>query len=203
MARPARFDRSEVADAGLAVVADAGWPAVSMRSVATRLGVTPMSLYRVVADADALRDLVADAAAAPIRPSSGPGGLEAMLHAWAIDAHRHLAGLRGLATYVAARWTELPRWLDIVEQLLDAAEAEGITGEAAVAEVNAVFAYVLARSQFRDGVTPSRALRPMVDDPDRYPRMVANRTQFEVARVEPHFRYGLDALVAGRRRTPS
>jgi AcrR family transcriptional regulator len=186
-----------VSGAGLAVVRRDGWAAVTVRSVADELGVTPMSLYRVVADAEDLRRVVGDAAAAPIGPDLSEGSLDASLHRWALAAHRHLGSLPGLAAYVVPIWTELPRWLDIVEAFLAAAETEGLTGNAAVAKVNSVFAYVLARSQFRDQVSPSRSLGPLVGEPERYSHIAANRDQFATAHVETHFRYGLDALLLG------
>src|SRR5690348_10799303 len=145
MGRPAIFDLGDVEAAGLAVVAGGGWTAVSVRSVARRLGVSTMALYRVVPDAPGLRDAIADAAAGPIRPVAGAGAgddLVDVLDRWADQAHRHLGRHPGLAGYVVGRWTELPRWLDIVEGLLDAAAAAGIRGQEAVATVNAVFAFV-------------------------------------------------------------
>jgi AcrR family transcriptional regulator len=197
MARPPIFDLDELAEAGLALVAREGWSSLTVRAVADELGVTPMALYRVIADADALRLTVADSAASPIQPRLGAASLDASLHDWAIAAHRHLAAHAGLAAFVIPVWTELPCWLDIVEAFLDAAETEGLTGRPAVAKVNAVFAYVLARSQFRDQVSPARVLGPLRDDPDRFPHIAAERDQFATAHVETHFRIGLDALLRG------
>jgi AcrR family transcriptional regulator len=197
MARPATFDLVDLAAAALDLVSRDGWSALTIRAVADELGVTPMALYRVVPDADALRLTVADAAAAPVQPELGGTSLDTALHDWAIAAHRHLAAHPGLAAYVIPVWTELPRWLDIVETFLAAAAADGLTGTPAVAKVNAVFAYVLARSQFRDQVRPSRALRPLADDPARFPHIAASRDEFAVAHVESHFRHGLDALLRG------
>lgn len=194
MARPRTFDADDLVAAGLAVVARGGWNAVSVRSVAAELGVTPMALYRLAPDADRLRRAVADAAARPL-VRAGTDALEA----WAVAAYRHLTGHPGLAAYVLGCWTELPTWLDVVEALLARAAAGGTTGPGAVARVNAVFAYVLARAQLHDGLAaaPDRRLAPVAADPGRYPHLAADAGEFAVARTDRHFRYGLAALVAG------
>ena len=53
--RPA-LTRDRILDAALALADDEGLAAVGMRAVALRLGVTPMALYRYVADKEALLD---------------------------------------------------------------------------------------------------------------------------------------------------
>ena len=196
MARPAAFTVEELQAAGLAVTRHDGWPAVSARSVATELGVTAMALYRLAPDAPTLRHLIADAAAPPVR-STAHGGLREVLQEWAVGAYRELGKHPLLASYVILEWTELPAWLDIVEALLAAAESDGTTGAEAVAVVNAVFAYVLARAQLRDAAAtaPHRELAPLVAEPDRYPHVAANRPEFAVRQIDKHFRLGLDALL--------
>lgn len=56
MPRPPRIDRSAVLAATLELADAQGLPAVSMRAVADRLGVTPMALYRHVGDKQQLLD---------------------------------------------------------------------------------------------------------------------------------------------------
>jgi AcrR family transcriptional regulator len=194
MARPRTFDADDLVAAGLAVVARGGWDAVSVRSVAAELGVTPMALYRLAPDADRLRRAVADAAARPVVPAD-----DETLEGWAVAAYRHLTRHPGLAAYVLGCWTELPTWLDVVEAMLARAAAGGTTGPGTVARVNAVFAYVLARAQLHDGLAaaPSRRLTPVAADPGRYPHLAALAGEFAVAHTERHFRYGLAALLAG------
>lgn len=59
MGRPAQISREAVLAAGLAIADAEGLEAVTMQGVALRLGVTPMALYRHVADkADLLDGLV-------------------------------------------------------------------------------------------------------------------------------------------------
>jgi len=56
MPRKARISRAQVLDATLAIAEERGLGAVSMRSVARRLGVTPMALYHYVRDKQDLLD---------------------------------------------------------------------------------------------------------------------------------------------------
>lgn len=59
MGRPARIERGEVLAAGLAIADDHGLDALTMAAVAERLKVTPMALYRHVANkADLLDGIV-------------------------------------------------------------------------------------------------------------------------------------------------
>src|SRR5690349_20116068 len=176
MGRPLTFDVGDVVAAGLALVAGAGWDAVSVRSVAEQLGVSPMAIYRVVDDAEQLRRAIADAAARDLQPVARDGAhVIGALRAWAPRAYERLGRYPGLANFVIAEWTELPRWLDIVEAFLARADAEGYSVEDAVDTVNAVFAYVLVRTQLRDRARtlPRRSLAPVRADRGRYPRLVA------------------------------
>jgi AcrR family transcriptional regulator len=199
MARPPTFSQDDLAAAGLAVVRRAGWAAVSVRSVAEAAGVSAMATYRLAADAEALRRLVADAAAAPLLPVRTPD-LFATLDRWAITAHAHLTGLPGLSPYVLATWTELPTWLDVVEALLAEADRHGRPGVAGVDTVNAVVAYVLARSGLHHIATSTaRRLAPVAAEPARYPFVRAQRGEFAVARTDHHFTVGLSALLVGLR----
>jgi hypothetical protein len=198
MARPARFDLDAVARAGLDIVREQGWVSLTLTSTAHGLGVTPMALYRVVADADELRRVVANHAGRPLLPHP-VAALVDELHTWAVHAHAQLRQLQGLAAYVIGEWTELPAWLDIVETFLRHAAVEGIEGSEAVHTVNAVFAFVLARCQLRDSISPQRRLAPVRSR--TYPYIRANLRQFRTAQTEGAFRFGLDALTAGLRVT--
>src|SRR4026208_1796445 len=54
------LDPTVVEGAGVALVGERGVQALSLRAVAGSLGVTPMALYRHVADSDALSEAVMD-----------------------------------------------------------------------------------------------------------------------------------------------
>jgi AcrR family transcriptional regulator len=201
MARPQAFDLRDVTTAGLAVVADSGWSTVSVRSVAERLAVSPMALYRVVPDAQQLRRAIADAVAESLQPDPSADDLLGTLQAWARRAYTHLGCYPGLASFVIVEWTELPTWLDIIETLLGRADAEGISGDQAVTTVNAIYAYVLVRCQLRDSaaVAPRRQLAPVKHLRGRYPLIAVNIAEFTTAKTDRHFAFGLDVLTDGLR----
>jgi AcrR family transcriptional regulator len=201
MARPQTFGMRDLTTAGLELVEHEGWSAVSFRSVAAYLDVSPMALYRLTPDAQDLRRVIADAAAEPIQPHSQADKLIDALHDWARAAYRHLGRYPGLPSYVISEWTELPRWLDIVETFLRRADSEGIEGSQAVAAVNAIYAYVLVRCQVRDtaSAAPRRRLAPVQHERDRYPLIRHNIAEFTTAKTDKHFAIGLDLITNGLR----
>lgn len=196
MGRPASFTAQSVTAAGLVVASRSGWAAVTIRSVAAEVGVSPMALYRVVSDADDLQSRVADLVGRQVTVTS-EAPLWAAFREWAIRAHRRLREVSGLTGYVIGAWTELPAWLDIVEDFLARAVQTGMDPHTAVGHVNALFAYTLARAQLGETATLRRRLSLVHQNPMRYPHVAAMRAEFEVARVEEHFLFGLDALLLG------
>lgn len=196
MGRHPKFGIEALLQAGLRVVRRGGWEALSVASVATELDVTPMALYRLVPDATGLRRLVANAVGQGLSPSE-EGSLVVSLSTWAFRANDELDALPGLAGYVIREWSELSGWLSIIEAFLAQAAREGLEGGEAVATVNAVFAYVLARAQLADSVTKERALGPVIADPSSYPHIEENLSEFRSAKTEEAFTFGLEALIAG------
>jgi AcrR family transcriptional regulator len=66
--------REEILDAALAIADERGLDAVSMRSVADRVGVTPMALYRHVSDKAALLDGIVGRLLGALLPSDADRG---------------------------------------------------------------------------------------------------------------------------------
>jgi AcrR family transcriptional regulator len=95
--------RAEIVAAGI-VLADAhGVPGLTMRAVATELGVSaPMSLYRYVLNKDGLIDLMLDAVAAEVDLPAAPGG------DWRAE-------LRGVATGVWRMIGRHPWYAELVD----------------------------------------------------------------------------------------
>jgi TetR/AcrR family transcriptional regulator, tetracycline repressor protein len=198
MPRNPRYDLEELVNAGLELVHQSGFEAVTLRSIAAAVGISAMALYRVIPNSDALKALIADAAARALQPPDG--SLETILDTWANEAYMTLTEYPGLATFVLNHWTDLPRWLEIVDTLLGLASNEGVEGPTAVARVNAVFAYVLGRAQLKESVAGSaRSLSLLKTFPDRFEHIRANRKEFLVAESDRHFAFGLTALIAGLR----
>src|SRR5205085_12063227 len=62
MARPVELDldRDDIVDAALAILGEDGFDGLSMRTVAARLGVSPVPVYSRVGNKEALLEAVAD-----------------------------------------------------------------------------------------------------------------------------------------------
>ncbi|MGO1973386.1 MAG: TetR/AcrR family transcriptional regulator [Propionibacteriaceae bacterium] len=80
--RPARLTLAEVVDTGLAVAADGGLEALSMRRVARELGVGAMTLYTYVPGRTELVDLMTDRVYSDMRHAPPGTGWRAALSQW-------------------------------------------------------------------------------------------------------------------------
>jgi TetR/AcrR family transcriptional regulator, tetracycline repressor protein len=71
VSRPAEFDldADEIVSAAVEIFRESGLDAVSMRSVASRLGVSPVPLYSRIGNKDALVDAIADRLFANLSPA--------------------------------------------------------------------------------------------------------------------------------------
>jgi AcrR family transcriptional regulator len=195
-----KLDRPTVIDAGATVARASGITAVGVRAVAAELGVTPMALYRHVADAADLHAAVVDLALAglPDVPDAGPW--DDRCRWWAHETRAVFVAFPGLAHHVLLDWTRLPPLLRSVERLSTMLADEGPAGTDVVAGANAVFTYVLARSEAEEAVREGgleRELAVLAAMADEVPFLWANRRELAVARVDEHFAFGLDALLAG------
>jgi TetR/AcrR family tetracycline transcriptional repressor len=90
MPRPAELpiDRDDIVDAALAILREDGFEAISMRSVAARLGVSPFPLYSRVGNKEAMLDAIADRLVTDAIPAPAPG------EHWAAYADRWARSLR-------------------------------------------------------------------------------------------------------------
>ena len=90
--RPRVLSEDEVLDAAVDVARDEGIAALSMRAVARRLGVPPMTLYGYVANKEALDVLVIDRILGEVRiPTAEEGPWYVRLRILLLDARRVLA----------------------------------------------------------------------------------------------------------------
>ena len=112
-----------------------------------------------------------------------------------------LANFGGVARHVLTHWFELPRVLDWIEGLLAAAERDGIRGRDGVGAVNSVFTYVLMRAELEEAVRQAKVVHRKLPrgrkHADRWSRIRANASEYEVAHFDVYFEFGLDALLAG------
>jgi AcrR family transcriptional regulator len=183
-----------VVAAGVSLVRREGLDAVGVRAVAGELGVTPMALYRYVADGSALRAAVVASILEGLPDVPADGAAGERLRRWAHGARAALAAHPGTARHLLLHWTEEPRALDVVEQLL--ATCTGAGAADAVAAANAVFTYTLMRVEAEQAVRAG-GVRRRLARLEEHPLLRANAGEYAVARVDEHFAFGLDALLAG------
>lgn len=143
--RPPKVSRDDVVAAAVALAGEGGLAAVTIRAVAARLGVAPMTLYGHVASADELMDLVVGATIAVAVAGWAPrrcdgrtallafaDGLRTMLlaHPAVLDAYRR-------------RPVQDPAGLAVTAGVMSALTADGLDEETAIRTYAAVYAFVI------------------------------------------------------------
>ncbi|MGJ4080006.1 TetR/AcrR family transcriptional regulator [Corynebacterium macclintockiae] len=165
---------AQIVDEALAVIRSDGEVALSMRSLATKLGVTPMALYHHFADRDALLlalvERVSETIAFPV-PSHDPVrdsvDLALCLHGFLVE---HPWMIRLISTGRLAS----PAGLRFPEGFLSCARHAGLDDEAAFVFYRTMFATILGQATItcakrdRPSVLPehdgARALLPVVTE---------------------------------------
>jgi hypothetical protein len=155
-----------------------------------------MALYRYVSDAGDLRDAVLARLC-----ESLPAGPDSVvdLSRWAHDFRAWLIDVPGLSRLVLIRWFELPSLLDMVEALLEVFSRVGLEGFDLVAAANSLFSYVLSRGELEEAVRARGVRRALPWENGDAPRPLLNslRGEYEVARLDEHFDFGLELLLRG------
>jgi AcrR family transcriptional regulator len=201
-ARPA-LDRQRIVDEALAMVDAGGLEALTIRGVAARLGVAPMSIYWHVRDKAHLCDLVGEAVLSsiviPPRRADWREDLRAVHRALRVAADRHPNATElmvGRARYGRAG-------LGLFERILEPLLEAGFTSETAFAAYDALYlfllGYVATATRTPDFVAAQReGLAYLLTLPD-----AAFPAIHEVAPVIPsrspsqRFETGLDVVLDG------
>jgi TetR/AcrR family tetracycline transcriptional repressor len=163
MSRQADFDldADEIVTAAVEIFRESGLDAVSMRSVATRLGVSPVPLYSRIGNKDALVDAIADRLFANVTPPRIDN------ETWDSYAARWAAALR--TQLVPAQESRLilslgrDAFVEVSRPLVDAMRHDGFRADAAVQACRllmwATVGFVAVESGARPPRRP-RAVRP-------------------------------------------
>ena len=163
MSRPAAFDldADAIVTAAVEIFRESGLDAVSMRSVATRLGVSPVPLYSRIGNKEALVDAIADRLVADLPPARSDDDT------WATYATRWAWELR--SALASARESRLvlslgrASFVEISRPLVAAMREAGFAADAAVQACRllmwATIGFVAVESGARPALRPSR-VRP-------------------------------------------
>jgi AcrR family transcriptional regulator len=201
--------RERVVTEALTVISADGAQALSMRALASRLGVVPGALYRHVRNKDQLHDLILDAVLAEVDCRTDPAlpwtGQAAAL------AHRLRAVLEdhpGIAALLKTRDPLGPASLALAEAFLASLQAGGVPGRPAALAFRLIYDYTLgfaladptspAEQRLRDSATRRQVhafLRAL--PADRFPTLAVLGQYAWADDRDQRFTSGLDALTRG------
>jgi len=207
--RPAALDREAVLDAALGLLDAEGVEALTMRRLASRLGVSAMAPYRYVGSKDELLMVLVDRLAARlVYPPRPPDPKGAMLVLWS-TIYDSLAEHPWVPEVLARRRMMAPSVLGAVEEIHAALRGAGLPIEEAVRAYRLMWNFTLGSLLVRAGANsnaPSqqRELRG-APDPERYPLLAAAAATWAADHGRDTYREDLaeliDALLAKPRQS--
>ena len=197
--RPPTIDRDTVFDAAVRLLDAEGVDALTMRRLASELGVSAMALYRHVASKDELLMVLVDRIAArlvyPRRPTDPKG---AILVLWS-TIYDSLAEHRWIPEVLARRRMMAPSVLGAIEEIHAALRNADLSIEDAVRAYRLMWNFTLGSLLVRAGENseaPSqqRELRT-APDPERYPMLAAAAAAWTTAHDRDTYREDLETLI--------
>jgi AcrR family transcriptional regulator len=208
--RRPRLTRERVVTEALAVIAEDGVQALTMRSLAGRLGVVPGAVYRHVANKQQLLDLLLDGVLAEIDFDLGSSmGWTDQLKVLAHRLRQVLEAHPGVAGILKTRDPLGPHSLALAEALLGPLQAAGFGDRDAGLAFFLLVDYTIgfAVSSPSTSVNEQRVRDPATRiqlhqffrslPPDRFPALVALGEHVWVDNRDERFTAGLDVLVDG------
>jgi len=199
-----------VVQEALAVIAEVGAEALTMRGLAARLGVVPGAVYRHVRSKQQLQDLVLDGVLAEVdvrldRSSPWTGQLKVLAHRLrqVLEAHPGVAGI------LKTRDPLGPHSLALAEAFLGPLQAAGFSDREAGLVFFLLVDYTVGfavsspptsvnEQRLRDPATRTQLHQFFRSLPsDRFPTLVALGEHVWVDNRDERFTAGLDVLVAG------
>ena len=216
--RRPRLTRERVVTEALAVIAEDGVPALTMRSLAARLGVVPGAVYHHVRNKEQLQDLLLDGVLAEVDVHLDPAlGWTEQLTVLAHRLRRVLEDHPGVAGILKTRDPLGPHSLALAEAFLGPLQAAGFGDRQAGLAFFLLVDYTIgfAVSTPATSVNEQRVRDPAIRTQlhqffrslphDRYPALVALGEHVWVDNRDQRFTAGLQVLVDGlehARRSP-
>lgn len=188
-----------VVRAALSLVNAGGLDSLTMRRLATGLGVQLPTIYRLFDGKQALMDEMSETIIAEVLDHLQPGGQDWTDHiaAFARALRARLLAQRDGARIVGGNYAAKQPTLAFVEMWLTVTAEAGIAEETAMWAATTVFCYVLGEVLEQQGVTGAEyeALTAAVSG-GRYPRLGA-RSVAGFLDFDARFAFGLRVLLAG------
>jgi AcrR family transcriptional regulator len=159
MTKPSDFDLDpeEIVTAAVEIFQESGLDAVSMRSVSTRLGVSPVPLYSRIGNKDALLDAIADRLLADLAPPANEG------EAWDVYAVRWARELRARLRHARDSrlilWPGRDAYVEASRPLVEAMRRDGFAADAAVQACRLLIWAIVGFGAVEIGVEPRVSLR--------------------------------------------
>jgi AcrR family transcriptional regulator len=208
--RRPQLTRQRIVTEALTVIAHDGAQALTMRSLAARLGVVPGALYHHVGSKQQLHDLLLDGVLAEVDFHTDPSQpwtqqLKTLAHRLrqVLEAHP------GIAAILKTRDPLGPHSLALAEALLAPLQAAGFADRQAGLAFSLLLDYTVgfAVSSPRTSVNEQRVRDPAIRTqlhqffrslpPDRFPALVALGQHVWVDNRDQRFTAGLDILIDG------
>lgn len=199
--RSAGLTASAVAHAALRLADEQGMAALTVRGVARRLGVEPMSIYHYFASKEALLDAVWDEVLARgVLPPEHPAeSWQEFLRATAQHFRKALRAHPNVLSLMLGRGARTARSLDLVQATLAGLTSRGVPLMLALDMTNVLSLFTVAHtiSEHRGGTDEP----PMAIDPVRHALLVEivgrSVALDPVTDDERRFTEAVDALIAG------
>jgi TetR/AcrR family tetracycline transcriptional repressor len=191
------LDAEQIIDAAVAIFRESGLDAVSMRSVSSRLGVSPIPLYSRIGNKDALIEAIADRLLLGVAPEPRRG------EPWAAYARRWAQELLArLRTTRDSRLILRPgreAYVDASRPLIDVMRNAGFAPDASVQACRLIIWATVGFAAVEVGATPSKRGA-------RRGRPGGDPTGVDAADIdalfEIHVGYVVDGIARDRRRHP-
>jgi TetR/AcrR family tetracycline transcriptional repressor len=153
------LDADEIVTAAVEIFRESGLDAVSMRSVATRLGVSPVPLYSRVGNKDALIDAIADRLFANLTPPCVED------EDWASYATRWAGELRSQVAFAHESRLVLSlgrqAFVEVSRPLVDSMRHDGFPADAAVQACRLLMWATIGFVAVEAGARPPRQPKPV------------------------------------------
>jgi AcrR family transcriptional regulator len=190
--------RTSIAKAAAAVVRKRGLDALSVRSVAERLGVTPMALYRHVGSADGLRTATLEYIVLGVNGPPVEGTASDRVRRFAVEAGALLERYPGVAMALLTEWTRLVQGARLLESLLVVTAEVSDDTDQQIELAYAVFGHVLVRVEIERATRATgrgQSIPIVAAHPERFPRLRTAQGRFEHVDLDRHLARALDALL--------